>query len=113
MNSTLVLGFESLLFELIYPRVYPVCFEEDSMIRLVMILVLMAALALLAGCPSSGGNSNSSSPATSSSSGGIKAAGGGSLGTAKDFTYAKYDGGEGKLSNLAGKVTVVNFWAVW
>ncbi len=63
------------------------------MARFAMIAVWAAAVALLAGCPGGGG--------------------GGSLGTAKDFNYAKYDGGQGKLSDHAGRVTVVNFWAVW
>ena len=65
------------------------------MMRYLVVVILTAALALMSGCP--GGGSG----------------GGGSLGTAKDFSYAKYDGGPGRLSEHSGKVTVVNFWAVW
>jgi hypothetical protein len=38
---------------------------------------------------------------------------GGSWGNAPDFTYAAADGTQAKLSSHAGKVVVVNFWAVW
>lgn len=34
-------------------------------------------------------------------------------GDAPDFSFTPYGGAETKLSGLAGKPTVVNFWAVW
>jgi hypothetical protein len=55
-----------------------------------MLVSLLAALLILAGCPKPGG-----------------------WGDAPDFSYTQSDGAQAKLSNLAGKVTVVNFWAVW
>lgn len=61
------------------------------MMRLASIAVLLAVAALLAGCPG----------------------GGTKWGSAADFNYTTFGGGQGKLSDHAGKVIVVNFWAVW
>jgi hypothetical protein len=83
----------------------------------ILMLLALAALLALAGCPkpatessdATGGTAGATKPGTTTPEPGAKAW----AGNAPDFAFTTLDGKSQKLSAMAGMPIVLNFWADW
>jgi len=76
-------------------------------------LAFLAAAALAAGCAHSASSAPAANPTAAAATSGGGATGEGEGAAATDFTLRDLDGQDVHLSDFAGKVVLIDFWATW